>query len=228
MMSSTVDRSYKLLETLIDKSPQCHLLSTYLCNDQKEGSVGAILEILDTLTSIQLDLFWSKMNELSLYCVDELGWTEETAVDEQEHMRGSGKHIALVKTLIKIVHIASKFLDSSKSRPRDLFSTICTFHDILTQLDSSIDDEAALQGAISKLCEYCWINKEQGCELQITQLIPYLLLSAVEQDANDVFVKRLSVIKPAFQLLDFDDESIESIRALLLRCFVHPRFLKVV
>ena len=61
----------------------------------------------------------------------------------------------------------------------------------------------------------------------MTQLIPYLLIAALSPAAHDADVKRLFNIRTSLLLLDFDDETIESIRSLILRCFIHPAFLRV-
>ena len=62
----------------------------------------------------------------------------------------------------------------------------------------------------------------------MTQLIPFLLLNVLDScDTRDADVKRLYAIKDAFALLDYEDESIQTIQGLLLRCFTDPSFLKI-
>ena len=77
------------------------------------------------------------------------------------------------------------------------------------------------------MCELNWIKNEPHSENYVTQLIPFLLLVALGPSSCDADVKRVYLIRSAFNLLDFEDESIESIRVLILRCFIHPTFLKV-
>lgn len=70
------------------------------------------------------------------------------------------------------------------------------------------------------------MKEREGAELLIPQLLPFLLLAALEPTARDADVKRLHAVRKALLLLDFNDESIESIRELLLRTVVQPAFLK--
>lgn len=223
------DRDYALLEVLIDKQPNCAALSAYLGARVGEGSdPRALIETLEMLTATQLNLFWSKARDLASHCVQQLGLTDDS--DEEGHERAIDTPVwaAGVGTLSKIAALVMMFCESSKSRPKSLLMTLVTLHDVLTLLNCDDSNESCLQSTISKVCEAWWTQNETGRELVVTQLIAYLLLCAVENDETDVFVKRLYVIKSAFQLLDFDDDSIESIRGLLLRCFAHPRFLKVI
>lgn len=62
----------------------------------------------------------------------------------------------------------------------------------------------------------------------MTQLIPFLLLNVLDScNTRDSDVKRLYAIRDAFSLLDYEDESIQTIQGLLLRCFTDPSFLKI-
>jgi condensin-2 complex subunit G2 len=60
----------------------------------------------------------------------------------------------------------------------------------------------------------------------VTQLLPFLLLASLSVAAIDADVKRVFQMRGAFLLLDFDDPSIESIKGLVLRCLIHPAYLR--
>lgn len=228
MSDSSVDRNYALLEVLVDKSPECSQLHTFVGSRLGIGcSPRHLVETLEVLTATQLELFWSKLNQLATVCITRLGLADDSDEDMRDALVGSAEWSEMVGVLGKITQVVAAFTESSKSRPKSLFTTLATLHDILTLLNCDDIEESHLQVCIAKSCECWWLRGELGRELLVTQLIAYLLLSAVETDDSDVLVKRLHGIKSSFQLLDFDDDSIESIRGLLLRCFVHPRFLKV-
>lgn len=228
MTSINSEQGYALLEAIIDKQPDCPLLQAFLGS---RGGVGcepnALMEHLELLTSTQLELFWSKINELTVCSSTKVGLAEDSDEDVRDNAAGSQEWTDAIGTLLKISQIVIGFIERSKSRPKSLFTTLVTLHDMLTLLNCDEENENVLQAAIAKACETWWHMNEHGRELVVTQLIAYLLLRAVDHDHSDAFVKRLFGVRACFQLLDFDDDSIESIRGLILRCFVHPRFLKV-
>ena len=226
---ASCDQSYALLEALVDKQQDCSPLFSFLGRCPDEGcDRPALLEMLDVFTPTQLELFWSKTNELAVICVATLGLAEDSDEEIRDGVAGSIEWAECIEVLSKIADIAFSFSEDSKLRPKSLFTTLVTLHDVLTLLNSEDGAENRLQHAIASSCESWWLREEHGRELVVTQLIAYFLLCGVEHDQSDVYVKKLYGIKTAFQLLDFDDDSIESIRGLLLRCFVHPRFLKVI
>ena len=94
-------------------------------------------------------------------------------------------------------------------------------------LDEEIPGANQLKSSIARLCEKWWINQSEGAENIIVQLVPYLLITALSPTSRDIDAKRLYNVRGALLLFDFDDESIESIRSLILRCYIHPTFLKV-
>ncbi|KDO22329.1 hypothetical protein SPRG_12790 [Saprolegnia parasitica CBS 223.65] len=100
---------------------------------------------------------------------------------------------------------------------------IADLHDQLLQTTC-----ADTQDVIAKLCEAYWASSPSGAERVITQLLPYLLVRALESEADQSvgFIKRLSAVQDALQLLDFDDDSSRLLKDLLLRCFVTTSFLK--
>ena len=134
------------------------------------------------------------------------------------------------------------YAELPKYRPYPLAATIQKLHDILILLvaEESVADMgnysnkkstpaaaiSSLRSSISRICEHWWLHKEAGAENFITQLIPHLLVTALKPGAHDSDVKRLHKVSGALLLLDFDDESIESIQSLLLRCAESALFLK--
>jgi condensin-2 complex subunit G2 len=239
-MSSLIERKALVLEAIssssngsngskVSSTQPSRLQTLYSELRTDKASLTELIECLETLTSSQSNAFWKRTNDLANDLISSVGLSEgcdlaDRFPEEDESARSLPDALL---TLLKISSLICAVLDTSKSRPVAMRETALTLHDILTTLNSESPQEEALQSSISKVCELYWLSKEADAEMFVTQLIPYLLLSAIAEDSNDTFVKRLASIRNAFLLLDFDDESIESIRGLLLRCFVHPRFLKV-
>ncbi|RHY31015.1 hypothetical protein DYB32_003832 [Aphanomyces invadans] len=99
------------------------------------------------------------------------------------------------------------------------------------------------QDAIAQCCEALWISHASGAEAVIPQLIPYLVVQALDGESATA-IKRLRDVLDALSLLDFEDtssryehffhlrilachdKSARLLKDLLLRCFVSPAFLK--
>lgn len=146
-----------------------------------------------------------------------------------------------IRDLQTVTDFIMLYAELPKYRPYSLAATIQSLHDILILLvaeESTADVGAAtvkkapvaaiaaLRASISRICEHWWTHKEAGAENFITQLVPHLLVTALKPGAHDSDVKRLHKVSGALLLLDFEDESIESIQSLLLRCAESALFLK--
>ncbi|CAK4082299.1 unnamed protein product [Aphanomyces euteiches] len=81
------------------------------------------------------------------------------------------------------------------------------------------------QDAIAQCCETYWISHAPGAEAVIPQLIPFLVVQALDGEKTST-LKRLKDVLDALSLLDFEDASSRLLKDLLLRCFVSPTFLK--
>ncbi|KAL3807192.1 hypothetical protein ACHAXA_008904 [Cyclostephanos tholiformis] len=82
------------------------------------------------------------------------------------------------------------------------------------------------QSAIFSMCETWWYGNFVDRERMVTQLVPLLLVRSLDVDAKRDDVRRLCAVRTAIDLLDFDDESISSLKIHLLRTVGHPLFLR--
>eukprot|EP00956_Cyclotella_meneghiniana_P035397 scaffold114420_cov67-Cyclotella_meneghiniana.AAC.2 len=89
-----------------------------------------------------------------------------------------------------------------------------------------IKQAKATTASIFTLCEKWWHSNLDDKEQLVTQLIPLLLLSSLDQQSTKSHVKRLYSMREAFDLLDFNDPSISSLHTQLLRTVSHPLFLQ--
>ncbi|XP_020230353.1 uncharacterized protein LOC109811121 [Cajanus cajan] len=103
----------------------------------------------------------------------------------------------------------------------DLLPGVQALHDSLIVFEA----ETALSSAIEGLCEEWWKENLAGRETLISQSLPFLLSRSLTLKRK-VDVHRVCVLREAFALFDFDDESIEDLKLLLVRCVISPLYLK--
>ncbi|CAI5713609.1 unnamed protein product [Peronospora destructor] len=115
----------------------------------------------------------------------------------------------------------------------EIFAVAQELHDQLLRLRGESDQVLATQEAISLLCEACWKHNFCGrAHSLVTQLLPYLIVRSYESPAIGRFnskqhpIRRLFAVKDALPLLDFDDDSSELLRDILLRCLIQSAFFK--
>ena len=176
-------------------------------------------ETLELLTKQEHEAIWNTLSRAVDLTIE--------ALMEDDLMRTEEESELLVGRLKRITLLASFYFEKTNHRPSGLLDAAEGLHDILIPLDDSFRDAQILKVAIARMCEFCWSNEEASAESTITQLIPFLLLSSLGPNSTDADVKRVFNIRKAILLLDFEDESIESIKSLLLRCYLHSAFLRV-
>ncbi|ETV92016.1 hypothetical protein H310_13542 [Aphanomyces invadans] len=105
-------------------------------------------------------------------------------------------------------------------------SVVSSLSDVIVHLHSLLlQSPCDAQDAIAQCCEALWISHASGAEAVIPQLIPYLVVQALDGESATA-IKRLRDVLDALSLLDFEDTSSRLLKDLLLRCFVSPAFLK--
>ncbi|GER30974.1 condensin-2 complex subunit G2 [Striga asiatica] len=103
----------------------------------------------------------------------------------------------------------------------DLFPAVQALHDNLILFES----EAILLSEIANLCEDWWKGGLEGKERLISQSLPVILSRSLTL-MKKVDVHRVYGVREAFTLFDFEDESIEDLKHLLIRCLISPLYLK--
>ncbi|CAB1097831.1 unnamed protein product [Ectocarpus sp. CCAP 1310/34] len=138
---------------------------------------------------------------------------------------GWGAWSRQVQVLYAAATLAHEFLaDKERVAPRALVDTAVYLHDIVLSLQGLQGE--ALRRVIAKVCEMWWTQDRPGAEHLVVHLIPVMLVRSLSPDAKEADVKRMHAVKGALLLLDFEDESSDSLRALLLRTFMSPVYLK--
>ena len=117
-----------------------------------------------------------------------------------------------------------------------LHDSLFSLHEICTSTTTTAVQPSLQKHAISAttsiitLCEQWWHSNLDDKEQLVTQLIPLLLLASLDHTHNATTtqrdIKRLYSMRHAFDLLDFHDPSITSLKVQLLRTASHPLFFK--
>lgn len=103
----------------------------------------------------------------------------------------------------------------------DLLPAVQELHDNLLLFES----DSILLSEIANLCEEWWKGGLSGKEDLIAQSLPVLLSRSLTLNKK-VDVHRVYAVRDALTLFDFEDESIEDIKNLLIRCVISPIYLK--
>lgn len=182
-------------------------------------------DVVDVLEKAQHESLWAALYSFSTVLVEALHLDEED--EEEAHIVEGGEEI--VQSLRRVAAALQLYVEMSNGpRPSFLLSTLTCHHDLLIPLSDEIPGASAFKNTVARCCESWWVKDEPGAPNLVVQLVPYNLMSALGPSILDADVKRCWNIRGALLLLDFEDPSIDSIRGLLLRCVIHPGFLKVV
>lgn len=103
----------------------------------------------------------------------------------------------------------------------DLLPSVQLLHDSLVLYEKN----PSLLSLVANLCEDWWKEKILGRETLISQTLPYVLSKSLS-NGKKVDVKKVYLLREAFLLFDYVDESIEDMRVLLIRCVIAPVYLK--
>ncbi|EOA33195.1 hypothetical protein CARUB_v10019674mg [Capsella rubella] len=135
---------------------------------------------------------------------------------------GQRKHQILgsLQVLSHVVHLC--LLNPKKAfSTSDLLPAAQILHNNLRLFES----DSVLCLEIAGICECWWKEGFVGRESLISQSLPFLLSRSLTLKKK-VDVHRVYMLREAFTLFDFEDESIEDLRMLLMRCVVSPLYLK--
>lgn len=146
--------------------------------------------------------------------------------EPQRERRGSNLEDEKQKVLQRLeilAHVALLCVSHPQNvfPPSDLLPGVQALHDNLIIFASA----SVLSSGIECLCEEWWKENFPGRELLISQFLPFLLSRSLTLKKK-VDVHRVCVLREAFVLFDFDDESIEDLKLLLVRCVISPLYLK--
>ncbi|KAL3526878.1 hypothetical protein ACH5RR_011534 [Cinchona calisaya] len=133
------------------------------------------------------------------------------------------KKQSIVEHLQIYAYVASLCITHPKGAfsASDLLPGVSELHDNLVLFES----DSTLLLEIANLCEEWWKRDLTGKEALISQSLPFMLSRALTLKKK-VDVHRVYSLREAFVLFDFEDESIEDLKDLLIRCLISPVFFK--
>ncbi|XP_043709545.1 uncharacterized protein LOC122658588 isoform X2 [Telopea speciosissima] len=131
------------------------------------------------------------------------------------------------RKILKDIEIDSHITVLCISHPKKVFSSPSLLLSARALHDNLIlfEKDQILQSSIASLCEEWWKEQLPDRETLICQSLPVLLSRSFDL-GKKVDVRRVYALREAFTLLDFEDESIEDLKLLLVRCIITPLYLK--
>ncbi len=153
--------------------------------------------------------------------------------------------VDLLEKLHRIVDLVKLALKATKNRGDFYFRVIETLHNIM-QIPTNAEGVDAnnplgninnptvksfisLKNNIAQFCEHYYLQHDYRYEELFPQLVLYLLIEALTPGCKETLIKRLYHLRHGFLHLDLlTASSKEFSQDLLLRCFVHPLFLKCI
>eukprot|EP01135_Chromosphaera_perkinsii_P006883 Nk52_evm38s621 gene=Nk52_evmTU38s621 len=75
------------------------------------------------------------------------------------------------------------------------------------------------------MCELWWKNNFEGKEALMSQALCHLLVLSLEEASKAPLLKRIYSMREGLYAVDFEDDSAEMFRTLLMHCVIHPFYL---
>lgn len=125
------------------------------------------------------------------------------------------------------VKTAHTFLQSKAPHQSDSFlKLVINMSRLLSSIDRTDASINTLKNTLSLLCETMYQSGVNGSEDIVPDVISYLLLEGLKASSKDIAIKRIWAMRNGFKDIDFQEPESSQLKELLLRCFVHPSFLK--
>ncbi|XP_077233804.1 ARM repeat superfamily protein [Tasmannia lanceolata] len=136
-------------------------------------------------------------------------------------------HDSKRQVLLKNLQIYTFIMHLCISHPKKPFSPINLLPSVQALHDTLIlyESDQILQSDIAGLCEEWWKDQLPERETLISQSLPFLLSKSLTL-RKKVDVHRVYALREALCLFDFNDDSIEDLKLLLVRCVITPLYLK--
>lgn len=129
---------------------------------------------------------------------------------------------ARIRAAIRVVRALHTATRRGEQRPESILQAAHEAHSrILLEAWASED----LQLEVASLCEDLWHSGAAGRESIASKLVLCVLARSLRTHAK-ADIKRVYALRGALELFQFEDESIHSLRSLLLRCCTFPAYTK--
>jgi len=208
----------QFLKSVGEDSPQAFLRFIEQHNSKNESF--DVEELLQTLSKQDHERLWCGLRDTTqrLLLTDQVGSGQNE--DEETTSSVLLSYLEGV-TVVAICALATP--EKSPHTPSALLETAVILHGLLMSLPEGAE---TLQNNIAQLCELWFLNELEGKEELVTQTFPYLIIRSLGRGiVSDV--KRVWSLRQSLLLMDFEDNSSESLRQLLHQCMIHPMYLKL-
>jgi hypothetical protein len=204
--------------------------------DLTEENVSDLLTSISKVGDTKSDLLKEKLEELSRNELNRL-WQRITTI-----LKDSSLDDSFVASVLKgAVTVCSTYIHCDKPERSLAFSdSVFQLHLLLDKDIDNCNDEdvnhgsskdnssffSTLKNGISLLCEEYYVKDWPKCQELLPILITYLLVESLKPNSKDSLIKRLYGISKGFDQIDLFSTGTSFNHDLLLRCFIHPTFLK--
>ncbi|XP_019854077.1 PREDICTED: condensin-2 complex subunit G2-like isoform X1 [Amphimedon queenslandica] len=206
-----------------DPSP---FLSLYRSSIKPSRSKSiSIKEFLQSLPSNDRELVWDSLLKLCSDTMDKVAINEGDGEEDSDTLVAvEGSLSEIVATFEGIVHWVYSYITNEESPVVSdlLLELAVNLHSFMLTFS---EEYFKLTDSISLMCETWWNKDLRMKELLVTNTILFILAKA-HNSTKVVDLKRLWSVRESFFLLDFEDESADSIKELLLKTLISPFFLK--
>ncbi|KAJ7365204.1 Condensin-2 complex subunit G2 [Desmophyllum pertusum] len=202
----------QFLKSVGEDSPQAFLGFMEQHNSKNESF--DVEELLQTLPKKDHERLWSGLRDMThrLLLTNPVGSQENIDSADEESLGVTAVALCALATPEKASHTPSALLE-----------TAVILHGLLMVLPEGAE---TLQNNIAQLCELWFLNELEGKEELVTQTFPYLIIRSLSRGfVSDV--KRVWSLRQSLLLMDFEDNSSESLKQLLHQCMIHPMYLKL-
>eukprot|EP01119_Soliformovum_irregulare_P001617 TRINITY_DN11343_c0_g1_i1.p1 TRINITY_DN11343_c0_g1~~TRINITY_DN11343_c0_g1_i1.p1 ORF type:complete len:679 (-),score=214.77 TRINITY_DN11343_c0_g1_i1:86-2122(-) len=154
-------------------------------------------------------------------------FVEDEAIIFEDQEEDAPAEVIMSQEFVSFLKITSAVVkafiqDTKRKVPDALGELVSGMHDILIAVNRL---KPELANDMSAIFEMWWIQERPGKESLAPQTISFLVYKALD-DGKVMDVQRVHALRSTLLLIDFLDESATSLKRLLLRCLIHPNFLK--
>jgi condensin-2 complex subunit G2 len=175
---------------------------------QNAPNLVDLKEKLEEVSNEDLHKFWRRLNTAM----------KNTTIQDQEFASGT---LDLIRS---IVSICSLFI----VRPNEPSVYFLDGLRCLVRLtDSKNFNDDGLKNSIFILAETAYLSNWANSVHMVPDILTYLFVESLKQGSKDSILKRLLAVSRGMDELDLTTSGESFNRDLLLRCFVHPSFLRL-
>ncbi|KAL9966949.1 hypothetical protein ACROYT_G025098 [Oculina patagonica] len=212
----------QFLKSVGEDSPQTFLGFMEQHNSKNESF--DVEELLQALPKKDHERLWSGLRDMThrLLLTNPVA-SQQNVDSEDEELSQWSVLLSFLEGVTIVALCALATPEKSAHTSSALLETAAILHGLLMSLPEGAE---TLQNNIAQLCELWFLNELEGKDELVTQTFPYLIIRSLSR-GNVSDVKRVWSLRQSLLLMDFEDNSSESLKQLLHQCMIHPMYLKL-